>query len=200
MAVVLLALLPLHTWLHRQMAEGGVEKRTLPEYTAIWGSVAVGGLGLMTNGEIKFVDSAVILQAGFLLNALAPEAPAVAAGLPLEASARVLRGTRWTLAAVACVLARAGYKARRLEARVPPCPTDSRPVAAPRAIATLLRLLSDPDAGLIEEWAGLAHARGQRVADHVVPVRHHRQVATRPAAQFANPQSPVRWSANVAPH
>jgi hypothetical protein len=36
-------------------------------------------------------------------------------------------------------------------------------------MATLQRLLGEPDAGLIEEWAGIAAARGRRVAEQTVP-------------------------------
>lgn len=75
-----------------------------------------------------------------------------------------------TLAAVLGATSRAGLRPARLAGRVPSCPVDQRPVAGAAAMATLTRLLSDPDAGLIEEWATLAHAKGVRVVDGVVPV------------------------------
>ncbi len=72
-------------------------------------------------------------------------------------------------AAVQGARARAGLKAARVEGRVPACPPESVPIAGPAPMATLMRLLSDPDVGLLTEWAELAHARGVRVADSAVP-------------------------------
>lgn len=72
-------------------------------------------------------------------------------------------------AALVGARARAGYRPRSVIGRISECPDDPRPVAASAPMTTLLRLLGAPDAGLIEEWAELAHARGLRVADHVVP-------------------------------
>lgn len=66
--------------------------------------------------------------------------------------------------------ARAGLcVASGLQAVEPP-PPDARPVAHDRPQASLLRLLADPDAGLIEEWATLANERGVRIADATVPL------------------------------
>jgi Family of unknown function (DUF5691) len=48
-------------------------------------------------------------------------------------------------------------------------PDDPRPPAPPSASATLDRLLLDSDAALIEEWAGLAIARGVRAHDAAMP-------------------------------
>ncbi len=49
-------------------------------------------------------------------------------------------------------------------------PADVKPVAGSAAMATLMRLLGNPDAGLIEEWSQCARARGQRVAEPTVPM------------------------------
>jgi hypothetical protein len=72
-------------------------------------------------------------------------------------------------AALAGAQARAGFKPRRVADRVPPCPTDTTPIAPRAAMATLQRMLTRPDPLLIEEWAELAQARGVRVAPAVVP-------------------------------
>jgi hypothetical protein len=47
---------------------------------------------------------------------------------------------------------------------------DPTPPANGAATATLMRLLADPDAALIEEWAAIAAAAGVRVADPLVPL------------------------------
>jgi hypothetical protein len=78
-------------------------------------------------------------------------------------------GNVLNLAAMLGAQARAGFSARQLGGRVSPCPPESCPVAAPAPSATLMRLLGDPDAGLITEWAELAHAKNVRVADSMVP-------------------------------
>ncbi|HEX2837796.1 MAG TPA: DUF5691 domain-containing protein [Phycisphaerales bacterium] len=81
-----------------------------------------------------------------------------------EAPAKVL-----ARAGVLGLQARAGKRARKVTGRVVACPVDPRPVAGSAPMGTLLRLLSNPDAGLITEWAELANARGVRVADAAVP-------------------------------
>lgn len=73
-------------------------------------------------------------------------------------------------AAVEGTRARAGYRAGQYTDNLPVCPDDHTPLAGSAAMATLMRLLASPDAGLIEEWARCARSRGQRVADHVVPL------------------------------
>lgn len=73
-------------------------------------------------------------------------------------------------AAVLGAQARAGYRPRRAAGHVPECPAETVPVAGPAAMATLLRLLADPDPRLIDEWAQSAQARGRRVAEHAVPL------------------------------
>ena len=79
-------------------------------------------------------------------------------------------GNLLNAAAVFGAQARAGYRPRRLDPQAPACPPDARPAASAAAMATLVRLLSNPDAGLIEEWAELAQARGVRVADSAAPL------------------------------
>lgn len=79
-------------------------------------------------------------------------------------------GNLLSQAAMLGAQSRAGLKPRQLAGRVSPCPADSRPVAAPAPMATLMRLLGHSDAGLITEWSELAHARNVRVADSIVPV------------------------------
>lgn len=74
-----------------------------------------------------------------------------------------------TQAAAAGARARAGYRPRHVPARPQERPSDNTPLARPAATATLMRLLGDPDAGLIEEWCELAHARGERIPEHAVP-------------------------------
>lgn len=75
-----------------------------------------------------------------------------------------------TAAAVLGAKSRAGWKPRRVDTQMTPCPVDARPLAPRKTLATLARLLADPDAGLIEEWAELAlHAR-VRVDDAAAPV------------------------------
>ena len=73
-------------------------------------------------------------------------------------------------AAVFGTEARAGWRPSRVSGGVAPCPSDSKPAAAPAPSATLMRLLADPDAGLIAEWSLLSTARGVRAPDSVVPV------------------------------
>ena len=48
--------------------------------------------------------------------------------------------------------------------------SDDRPTAPRAAIATLVRLLGDPDAGLIEEWAQLARSHGVVVDGATAPL------------------------------
>ncbi len=66
--------------------------------------------------------------------------------------------------------ARAGLRPQRIEGRLRERPEDPTPIAGPAPMATLMRLLGNPDAGLIEEWAVLAGRRGVRVADATVPL------------------------------
>lgn len=72
-------------------------------------------------------------------------------------------------AALHAMQARAGLKPRTVATHLPECTDDPRPPASAACMATLQRLLADPDASLIQEWCVLAHAAGQRVADAVVP-------------------------------
>ncbi|MCW5764820.1 MAG: hypothetical protein KIT68_02450 [Phycisphaeraceae bacterium] len=74
-----------------------------------------------------------------------------------------------TRAAVLGAQARAGFKPARVPARLPACPADARPVVGPTSEAMLMRVLNEPDGGLIVEWAELAHAKGLRVPDSVAP-------------------------------
>lgn len=79
-------------------------------------------------------------------------------------------GVLLTQAAVVGARSRAGFKPRTITNSLDERPADPRPVAPATAMATLARLLSDPDAGLIEEWAGLAQAKGVRVDDATAPL------------------------------
>jgi hypothetical protein len=76
------------------------------------------------------------------------------------------------LALAACLgaRARAGYRAPLITARLVGAPPDARPVAGQAALATLGRLLSEPDGALIEEWARLAHGAGVRVDGATAPL------------------------------
>lgn len=78
-------------------------------------------------------------------------------------------GRLLSLAAVSGTRARAGHRPSRCGARIDECPTDGAPVANPGSLTVLSRLLAEPDAGLIVEWAECAHARGLRVAERIVP-------------------------------
>jgi len=66
--------------------------------------------------------------------------------------------------------ARAGWRPRLHPGRLPEPPGDDRPAAPGPAIATLHRLLSDPDPALIEEWAKLALTHGVRVDGPTAPL------------------------------
>jgi hypothetical protein len=66
--------------------------------------------------------------------------------------------------------ARAGWRPRVHSGRLPDPPGDDRPPAPAPAIATLLRLLADPDPALIEEWAQLALTHGVRVDGATAPL------------------------------
>ena len=68
------------------------------------------------------------------------------------------------------VSARAGWRPPTLSGRLAECPPDDRPLAPGPAAATLLRLLADPDAALIEEWAQLAVRRGVVVDAAAAPL------------------------------
>lgn len=87
-----------------------------------------------------------------------------------RAGAAAKAGELLTQAAVLGAQARAGFKPRLLAGRMAPCPADPRSVAGAAPMATLMRLLSEPDVGLITEWSELASARQVRVADSAVPV------------------------------
>lgn len=78
-------------------------------------------------------------------------------------------GAILTRAAVLGARGRAGWIPRSEPAELATCPADAKPVANARAMAILDRLLADPDAGLLEEWAHLAKARGVRAAERSVP-------------------------------
>ena len=73
-------------------------------------------------------------------------------------------------AATLGVQARAGWRPRIHTVRLPDCPSDDRPTAPTPAIATLVRLLGDLDAGLIEEWARLARSHGVLVDGATAPL------------------------------
>jgi hypothetical protein len=59
--------------------------------------------------------------------------------------------------------ARAGWRPSVHSGRLPDPPRDDRPSPPRSAMATLLRLLANPDPALIEEWAQLALSHGMRV-------------------------------------
>ncbi len=75
-----------------------------------------------------------------------------------------------TDAANAGIQARAGWRPQTHPGRLPDPPHDDRPAAPANAIATLLRLLADPDPALIEEWAQLALSHGVRVDGAAAPL------------------------------
>lgn len=75
-----------------------------------------------------------------------------------------------TLAAVCGTRARAGIRPTKVDAAETICPADPLPAASDRAMSVLNRILTDADAGLIEEWAGLALARSVRVSDDLAPL------------------------------
>ncbi len=81
------------------------------------------------------------------------------------------QGVRELLDRAACLglKARSGWRAGPAAAAIPPCRPDTTPVASPAATATLSRLLTNPDAAVIEEWARLALSRGWRMPDSIVP-------------------------------
>ena len=68
------------------------------------------------------------------------------------------------------IQARAGWRPQTHSARLPDCPRDDRPVAPRAAISTLVRLLGDPDPGLIEEWAQLARSHNVLVDGATAPL------------------------------
>jgi hypothetical protein len=73
-------------------------------------------------------------------------------------------------AAILGIQARAGFRPCRYTGHLPVCPVDPRPAAGPGPMAMLMRLLANPDSGLIGEWAELAHCKGVRIADPTVPI------------------------------
>ncbi len=75
-----------------------------------------------------------------------------------------------TSAAILGLKSRAGARPRSAGTPVPTCPEDGATVSSVAAGATLARLLANPDEDLINEWAGLARARGWRVPDGIAPV------------------------------
>lgn len=75
-----------------------------------------------------------------------------------------------TKAAAHGLRARAGWQGLPAPLPFSACPADPTPPAGSAATATLMRLLADPDAALIEEWASLAAAARVRVADPLVPL------------------------------
>jgi len=79
-------------------------------------------------------------------------------------------GTLLTDAARLGIQARAGWRPQTLAGRLPEAPRDDRPDAPRPAIATLLRLLGDPDPTLIEEWAQLALSHDVRVDGATAPL------------------------------
>lgn len=72
-------------------------------------------------------------------------------------------------AAASALRARAGRRMVGAVGQLGTCPDDPTPAAGRAASATLDRLLTDPDAGLIEEWCRLANAARQRVPDAAAP-------------------------------
>jgi hypothetical protein len=66
--------------------------------------------------------------------------------------------------------ARAGWRPQSHPGRLPDCPPDDRPFAPKAAHTSLARLLAEPDATLIEEWAQLARAHGVVVDGATAPL------------------------------
>jgi len=106
-----------------------------------------------------------------------------------------------TAVAIAGAQARAGRKARRVSGELARRPDDARPIANGAAMATLARLLADSDAGLIEEWAELAQARGVRVADATAPLLLDwwARQPSRPGVVFAVLGKVGEWLATLNP-
>lgn len=113
-----------------------------------------------------------------------------------EAPAKVL-----ARAGVLGLQVRAGKRARKVAGRVSACPVDPKPAAGSAPMGTLLRLLSNPDAGLITEWSELANARGVRVADAAVPqvLDWWARQPQRPAAVFHVLGLRGEWLASLNP-
>ncbi|HYE62921.1 MAG TPA: DUF5691 domain-containing protein [Phycisphaerales bacterium] len=106
-----------------------------------------------------------------------------------------------TRAARAATRARAGFKPVPAGTPLPTCPDDASPAASPGAGAILDRLLTDPDAGLIEEWATLAQDRGVRVADRSVTdlLEWWSRQPRRSEAVFAATGARGQWLASLNP-
>ena len=78
--------------------------------------------------------------------------------------------TLLTEAAACSLRARAGWRPQVHAGSLASCPSDERPVAPAPAIARLQMLLAEREAGLIEEWAGLAVSHNVRVDGVTAPL------------------------------
>jgi hypothetical protein len=101
----------------------------------------------------------------------------------------------------AAVLGRAGRRAAVIAAQMEPSPNDATPVVSSAAISLLERLLNDPDAILIDEWAVLAKSRGRRIADATAPalLDWWARQPRRSEAVFAVTGQRGRWLASLNP-
>lgn len=72
-------------------------------------------------------------------------------------------------AAVLGAQARAGWKPTAVAAGVQPCPVETLSTANAASLATLMRVVGEGDAALIEEWAELADQKGVCVSPEIVP-------------------------------
>lgn len=106
-----------------------------------------------------------------------------------------------TQAAVLGTQARAGLRPRTISGRIAPCPPDATPIAGPAPTATLMRLLRDPDVGLLSEWSELASQKKVRVADAAVPLvlDWWSRQPRRPEVVFAALGTRGEWLASLNP-
>jgi hypothetical protein len=91
-------------------------------------------------------------------------------GTDRSGGAKDAAGALLRRAAAASTRARAGRRSQTQPGEAPECPEDPKPMVSANATSILERLLLEPRQQLIEEWAGLANARGLRVADATAPV------------------------------
>lgn len=75
-----------------------------------------------------------------------------------------------TTAAVCGLRMRAGLRGDARSQRIEPCPAETAPLASVGALAILDRLLAEPDAALLEEWATLACEKSVRVRESQAPM------------------------------
>jgi hypothetical protein len=101
----------------------------------------------------------------------------------------------------AAVIGRAGRRPSLVAAQMEPCPGDATPAVSSTATLLLGRLLNDPDAILLDEWAVLAKGRGRRVADVTVPalLDWWARQPRRSEAVFAVTGQRGRWLASLNP-